>query len=195
VLFNASMSMSKQELALALRKLRDAGFVCDGGWYWIFRYEYEDFDVVRKDALVEALRSMSVPEEIFGFSEVVVDKDEENKRWIVRQPSGSTLCQIPWTHFFDWARVAFGANGGDILAALEACCFLQPLTDAEIDSVLATRPDLRPKARFPCDPANWEAADSPEEVLEGREKTKVKDSRSPTPEHSRSLSKSRKISL
>ena len=195
MLFEASMRETKKDLAARLRKLRDSGFECDDGWRWVFSYEENDFDLVRKEGLVETILSMQVPSLIFGFSEVEVDKDEEAKRWVVKQPSGASLCQIPWTHLFDWQRVAFGSNGGDILAALEACCFLHPLTQEEKQQVLRSRPDLSHKAEFKVVSENWETSDPVEEVVESPDRNRIKDTRPETIQTPRSLSNSRKISL
>lgn len=194
VKFAASPRDSRADLVRRLSRLHEVGFVCVDGWDWVFDYA-GDFEHVPKDALVEAIRAMEPPGDVFGHDEVLVEKDPVTKRWKIRTAQGADLCVVAWTAAKDWERLAMGANGASMLSALDAAMLADPLTGAEWAEVDRARPDLARNARWVPDQDAWEGTHAepvdptPSPMIQPRQPPVV------TEAAGRTLSATRKITL
>lgn len=98
---------------------------------------------------------------IYGHDLVLVDKEPDKIRWLVRSEQGRELIAVPWRLVYDQSEIEVSSKGPrryrfdqDKLQALETCILVAPLTDPEVWELLRKYPNLSGKRSWVVDPAN-----------------------------------------
>lgn len=192
------MSWTKADLLQVAEMMRRAGYE-EFSWQSLRSYDaYGRVDQLTKADLVDLINNAERSHTIYGFTEVGVEKDDANFRWVVFRPDGRRLLHVEWTSAYEWRDAGLSApNPTDFYAALECCLSVEPLTAEDRARLEAARPGITRQPLFMVDAALWEAEDTVEEAPPPRPPRRRRRAEQPEPEaeERRTPSLTRKIRL
>jgi hypothetical protein len=154
-----SSRWNKRALAGLAYELRARGYTLPHADAW----RLPSFEDYTKDELMDIVEGAEPPT-IFGHHEVTVEREPDRMQWRVMTSTGVTLVRVAWRHVYEYEALYHLGHSGDMLAALEVCLVLDPLTVEDVRRLERSSPGITRKPAFVVlDAEAWETEDDEEE--------------------------------